>query len=149
MEIDDSDSDGSEVRQIAYPTLLEDCIGSVRSWSLAVFTPASTVGMRRFYVDVFIGKSSISTGNDLLENFDIYACRVSWNGRSASWLEVGATFRWSSRLHPLSRDLLTGFMQGWCDSDGCVDIYATKIEFLKSKLWWSAALTSLECRKSL
>ena len=109
-----------------------------------MLTPASTVGMKRLYVDVIIGKSSISNVNDLLENFDIYACRASWNGRSASWLEAGATFRWSSRLHPLCRDLLAGFMQGWCDSDGRVDIYASKIEFLKSKLWRRAALTALK-----
>ena len=40
METDDSDSDGSEERLISYPTLREDLIGSVHSWSLAVLTPA-------------------------------------------------------------------------------------------------------------
>ena len=82
--------------------------------------------------------------NELLENVAIYACRASWNGCNASWLEAGATFRRSSRLHPLCLDLLVGFMQGWCDSDGRVDIYASKIEFLKSNLWWRAALTALQ-----
>jgi hypothetical protein len=122
METYDSDSDKSEERLMAYPTLREDRIGSVHSWSLAVLTPASTVVMKRLYVDVIIGKSSISNVNELLENSDIYACRASWNGCSASWLEAGATFRRSSRLHPLCLDLLVGFMQGLCDSDGRVDI---------------------------
>ena len=99
--------------------------------------------MKVFNADVVVGKSSISDVNDLLDNFDINACRASWNGRSASCLEVGATFRWSSRLHPLCHDLLAGFMQGWCGSDGRVDIDASQMFLLKSTLWWRAASTAL------
>lgn len=146
-----------QVKYEEYPTEAEDLegedelfqplrvnnLGAVHSFRQVILV--HNQGNTSYYVDVVVAKPQVQNVREMLNVFDIQACQAAWDGTRFTWYQPHMTFQWSSSMEFLCGALLKGFLEGWEQNGGRVDIFQTQLEFLKSPLWRQAAVAALEC----
>ena len=130
------------------PVEFRDCLVQwTCKWSRAMSEAGDDGKTKSQHVDVVVALPGASDAFVLINQFDIHACKSSWNGVCAAWPEMGHTFAGCSALSSQVLALLIGFIKGWSEHRATVDEFHSMSAFLRSPLWKSAAGKALEAAK--
>ena len=126
------------------PPLRPCPIRLVARWSRTITDSVHQFKQTEQNIDVVVAWRHAPNAFVLLENFDILACKASWNGSSVHWPQPHILFSRSSALDPRVACLTQGFCLGWMRGSEYVDECVCQRQFLQTTRWRHATMLAMD-----